>query len=202
MGECEIEAEILYDLYRAGCRTLAYPSIVAAGPNACVPHYTANSGSLLDGDLVLVDAGAEFGCYAADVTRTYPVNGRFSDPHRVLYELVLEAQQAAIDEVRPGRSWQAPHEAAARIIGDGLEALGAFRAKRDDVMRRICAYPTGHWIGLDVHDVGGYRVDGEPRALEPGMVTTIEPGLYVTRERRGSRPNGGGSGSGSKTSSS
>ena len=180
LGEYEVEAELLYALHRAGCRTLAYPCIVAAGANACRPHYTANSGTLRDGELVLVDAGAEYGCYAADVTRTWPVAGRFSAPQRTLYELVLEAQRAAIDAVRPGRSWQAPHAEAARVLAEGLARLGVLREIcRDDVMGRLCAYPTGHWLGLDVHDVADYRVDGEPRELEPGMVMTVEPGLYI-----------------------
>ena len=186
LAEYQVEAEILYALYRAGCRTLAYPSIVAAGVNACRPHYTANSGTLRDGDLVLVDAGAEYGCYAADVSRTWPVGGRFSARQRTLYELVLEAQRAAIDEVRPGRSWQAPHAEAARVLAEGLSGLGVFRETRgDDVMGRLCAYPTGHWLGLDVHDVADYRVDGEPRELEPGMVMTIEPGVYIDPEESG-----------------
>ena len=180
LAEYEVEAEVLYALHRAGCRTLAYPCIVAAGANACRPHYTANSGMLRDGELVLVDAGAEYGCYAADVTRTWPVAGRFSAPQRTLYELVLEAQRAAIDAVRPGRSWQAPHAEAARVLAEGLARLGVLREIRGgDVMGRLCAYPTGHWLGLDVHDVADYRVDGEPRALEPGMVMTVEPGLYI-----------------------
>ena len=186
LAEYQLEAEILYELYRTGCRTLAYPSIVAAGVNACRPHYTANSGTLRDGDLVLVDAGAEYGCYAADVSRTWPVGGRFSARQRTLYELVLEAQRAAIDEVRPGRSWQAPHAAAARVLAEGLSGLGVLRETRgDDVMGRLCAYPTGHWLGLDVHDVADYRVDGEPRELEPGMVMTIEPGVYIDPEESG-----------------
>lgn len=179
LAEYELEAEIVHELYRKGCRTFAYPCIVAAGANACRPHYTENSGTLRGGDLVLVDAGAEYGCYAADVTRTWPVEGRFSAPQRALYELVLEAQRTAIGEVRPGQSWQAPHTAAARVLAEGLARLGVVRKSGGEVMKRLCAYPTGHWIGLDVHDVAEYRVDGEPRELEPGMVMTIEPGLYV-----------------------
>ncbi len=179
VAEYEVEAELLYELYRTGCRTLAYPCIVAAGSNACRPHYTANSGTLREGDLVLVDAGAEYGCYAADVSRTWPVGGRFSAPQRTLYELVLEAQRAAIEEVRPGRSWQAPHAEAARVLAEGLAGQGVIREAGGDVMGRLCAYPTGHWLGLDVHDVADYRVAGESRELEPGMVMTIEPGLYI-----------------------
>ena len=180
LAEYEVEAELLYALHRAGCRTLAYPCIVAAGANACRPHYTANSDVLRDGELVLVDAGAEYGCYAADVTRTWPVAGRFSASQRALYELVLEAQRAAIEVVRPGCSWQAPHAEAARVLAEGLARIGVLRGARgEDVMGRLGAYPTGHWLGLDVHDVADYRVDGEPRALEPGMVMTIEPGLYI-----------------------
>ena len=185
LAEYEMEAEILYELHRSGCRSPAYPCIVAAGANGCRPHYTANSGTLRDGELVLVDAGAEYGCYAADVTRTWPVGGRFAGPQRVLYEVVLEAQRAAIDEVRPGRSWQAPHAAAARILAEGLVANGVVAEAGGAVMNRLCAYPTGHWLGLDVHDVADYRVDGEPRALEPGMVMTIEPGLYIAPGERG-----------------
>ena len=184
LAEYEVEAEILYELNRAGCRSPAYPSIVAAGANACRPHYTANSGTLRDGELVLVDAGAEYGCYAADVTRTWPVGGRFSGPQRALYELVVEAQRAALEVVRPGESWQAPHAAAARVLAEGLAALGVVRRAGDDVMERLCAYPTGHWLGLDVHDVADYRVGGESRDLEPGMVMTIEPGLYIEPEER------------------
>ena len=185
IAEYEVEAELLYALHRSGCRSPAYPCIVAAGPNACRPHYTANAGMLRDGDLVLVDAGAEYGCYAADVSRTWPVGGRFSAPQRVLYELVRDAQRAAIDEVRPGRPWHAPHAAAARVLAEGLVAIGAVGEAGDEVMGRLCAYPTGHWLGLDVHDVSDYRVGGEPRELEPGMVMTIEPGLYIDPEERG-----------------
>ena len=185
LAEYTLEAEILHELYRAGCRTVAYPCIVAAGANACRPHYTENSSPLEEEALVLVDAGAEYGWYAADVTRTWPVGGRFSAPQRALYEVVLEAQRAAIEEVRPGRSWEAPHAAAARVLAGGLAALGVVRDADDAVMSRLCAYPTGHWLGLDVHDVADYRVNGEPRALEPGMVMTIEPGLYVDPEEPG-----------------
>ena len=188
LAEYQLEAEILYDLHLKGCRTLAYPCIVAGGANACQPHYTANSGTLRNGDLVLVDAGAEYGCYAADVTRTWPVSGRFTAGQRILYELVLEAQAAAIDEVRPGRSWQAPHAAAARVLSEGLVANGVVGRAKNDVMSRLCAYPTGHWLGLDVHDVGDFRVAGEPRVLEPGMVMTIEPGLYIHPAESGIAP--------------
>ena len=188
IAEYEVEAEILYALYRSGCRSPAFPCIVAAGANACRPHYTANTGILRDGDLVLVDAGAEYGCYAADVSRTWPVGGRFSEAHRSLYELVLDAQRAAIDDVRPGRPWHAPHAAAARVLAEGLVALGIVEEADDEVMGRLCAYPTGHWLGLDVHDVADYRVAGEPRELEPGMVMTIEPGLYIHPGERGVAP--------------
>lgn len=195
VAEYQLEAEILHELYRMGCRTLAYPCIVAAGANACRPHYTENSGLLRDGDLVLVDAGAEYGCYAADVTRTWPAGGRFSAAQRALYELVLEAQLAAIEEIRPGRSWQAPHAAAARVLARGLVALGvAQETGRDELMNRLCAYPTGHWLGLDVHDVAGYQVAGESRELESGMVMTVEPGLYIDAEERGVAPSWRGMG--------
>ena len=188
LAEYEVEAELLYELHRGGCRAPAYPCIVAAGANACQPHYTANAGTLRDGDLVLVDAGAEYGCYASDVTRTWPVAGRFSGAQRALYELVLAAQAAAIGAVRPGRSWQVPHAVAAEVLADGLAGLGVVRKAGDDVMERLCAYPTGHWLGLDVHDVADYRVDGEPRQLEAGMVMTIEPGLYIDPEESAVAP--------------
>ena len=188
LAEYEVEAEILYGLHRAGCRTPAYPCIVAAGTNACRPHYTANAGMLRDGELVLVDAGAEYGCYASDVTRTWPVSGRFSEPQRALYELVLAAQAAAIAAVRPGQTWQKPHAEAAEVLADGLVGLGVVRNAGDGVMDRLCAYPTGHWLGLDVHDVADYRVAGEPRELEAGMVMTIEPGLYIDPEESAVAP--------------
>jgi Xaa-Pro aminopeptidase len=162
----------------------AFPPIVASGANACVMHYTANRAVLRDGDLLLVDAGAEVDCYASDITRTFPINGRYSREQRALYEVVHAAQLAAIDEVLPGRAFNAAHEAAVRVIAEGLCALGLLKGSADDAIaegsyKRFFPAKTGHWLGLDVHDVGDYRVDGEPRLLEPGMVVTVEPGIYV-----------------------
>jgi Xaa-Pro aminopeptidase len=183
VAEYEVEAELLGVMRRHGAVPSFQPS-VAAGANACIVHYTANRARLADGDLLLVDAGAEVECYASDVTRTFPVNGRFSREQRALYEVVLAAQQAAIDEVRPGQPFSAAHEAAVRVVAEGLCALkllkgGADAAIASGACQRFFPHKTGHWLGLDVHDVGDYRVDGEPRLLEPGMVVTVEPGIYI-----------------------
>ncbi len=181
--EYEAEAEILRVMRSRGA-VPAFPPIVASGANACVMHYTANRAVLRDGDLLLVDAGAEVDCYASDITRTFPINGRYSREQRALYEVVHAAQLAAIDEVLPGRAFNAAHEAAVRVIAEGLCALGLLKGSADDAIaqgsyKRFFPAKTGHWLGLDVHDVGDYRVDGEPRLLEPGMVVTVEPGIYV-----------------------
>ena len=182
--EYEIEAEILHEFAQHGMRSPAYPCIVAGGGNACVLHYTENDAPLRDGDLLLIDAGAEYRNYASDITRTFPVNGRFSEPQRAIYELVLEAQSAAIEEVRPGRRWMDPHEAAVKTLTKGLVTLGLLKCKvpkliKDEAYKKFYMHRTGHWLGMDVHDVGLYRVDGEWRELEPGMVLTVEPGLYI-----------------------
>jgi Xaa-Pro aminopeptidase len=182
--EYEIEAEILHEFAQHGMRSPAYPCIVAGGGNACVLHYTENDAPLRDGDLLLIDAGAEYRNYASDITRTFPVNGRFSEPQRAIYELVLEAQSAAIEEVRPGRRWMDPHEAAVKTLTKGLVTLGLLKGKvpkliKDEAYKKFYMHRTGHWLGMDVHDVGLYRVDGEWRELEPGMVLTVEPGLYI-----------------------
>ncbi|MHA6205121.1 aminopeptidase P N-terminal domain-containing protein [Dyella soli] len=181
--EYEVEAEILHVMRRRGA-VPAFPPIVAGGANACVMHYTSNRAMLRDGELLLVDAGAEMDCYASDITRTFPVNGRYSREQRALYEVVHAAQLAAIDEVLPGRAFNAAHEAAVRVIAEGLCALGLLKGDADSAIaegsyKRFFPAKTGHWLGLDVHDVGDYRVDGEPRLLEPGMVVTVEPGIYV-----------------------
>ncbi|HRQ64286.1 MAG TPA: Xaa-Pro aminopeptidase [Xanthomonadaceae bacterium] len=183
MREYQVEAELLHEFRRQGA-VPAYESIVGGGVNACVLHYRDNSDVLADGDLLLIDAGAEHQCYASDITRTFPVNGRFSPAQRALYEVVLKAQHAAIAAVRPGASWIAPHQAATRATTAGLIRLGILKGGleknlREESYRRYFMHKTGHWIGLDVHDVGDYRVDGEFRLLEPGMVMTIEPGLYI-----------------------
>lgn len=182
--EYELEAELLHEFTRCGCSAPAYTSIVGSGANACILHYNDNNGPLRDGDLVLIDAGGELTGYAADITRTFPVNGRFSAPQRALYELVLAAQLAAIDEVRPGHAWQAPHEAAVRVLSQGLVDLGLLEGSVDEVVaqglyKRFYMHRTGHWLGMDVHDVGDYQVDGDWRPLQPGMVLTVEPGLYI-----------------------
>ena len=184
MAEYRIEAELLHEFSRAGCRAAAYPSIVAGGANACTLHYTQNSDKLRNGDLVLIDAGAEYECYASDITRTFPVNGKFSRAQRDMYSLVLAAQAAAIDTVAPGRTLDDVHMAAVRVLVEGLIDLGVLkgRAKRiidNEKYKRLYMHRTGHWLGLDVHDVGNYRIDDQSRVLEPGMVMTVEPGLYV-----------------------
>ncbi|MCB1773765.1 MAG: aminopeptidase P N-terminal domain-containing protein [Gammaproteobacteria bacterium] len=173
-----------------GARELAYPSIVGGGNNACVLHYVENSEPLKAGDLVLVDAGCELECYASDITRTFPVSGRFSEPQAQLYQLVLDAQLAAIDKVRAGNHWNDPHQAAVRVLTKGLLKLGLLRgtlanAIKSESYRRFYMHRTGHWLGMDVHDVGDYKIDGHWRLLEPGMVLTVEPGLYIPRGAKG-----------------
>jgi Xaa-Pro aminopeptidase len=184
--EYELAALFSFHCQQQGARELAYPSIVGGGNNACVLHYTANTALLVDGDLVLVDAGCELGCYASDITRTFPVNGRFSEPQRILYELVLAAQQAAIDQIRPGNVWDQPHAAAVEVLTEGLLRLGLLqgsldKAIQDKSYQRFYMHRTGHWLGLDVHDVGTYQIGKASRQLEVGMVLTVEPGLYIPR---------------------
>ena len=184
MREYEIEAELLYVFTRAGCRAAAYPSIVAGGANACTLHYTENSDRLRDGDLLLIDAGAEHDFYASDITRTFPVGGRFSRAQREVYSVVLAAQEAAIGTMAPGRTVDDVHMAAVRAMAEGLADLGALKGsvKRivdKDKYKRFYMHRTGHWLGMDVHDVGDYRIDDQSRMLEPGMVMTVEPGLYI-----------------------
>ncbi len=182
--EYEIEAELLCAFRSGGAEAPAYTPIVASGANACVLHYVFNNQPLRDGDLLLIDAAAEFGSYAADITRTFPVNGRFSAAQRDVYELVLAAQAAAIGEVRPGSHWNAPHEAAVRVLTQGMVDLGLLHGEVDGLIEskaydRFYMHRTGHWLGLDVHDAGEYKVKGEWRPLAPGMTLTVEPGLYI-----------------------
>jgi Xaa-Pro aminopeptidase len=189
MSEFEVEAELLHEFRRAGM-VPAYSSIVGGGANGCVLHYTENNTALQDGDLLLIDAGAEYDCYASDVTRTFPVNGRFSAAQKALYEVVLAAQTAAIKKVRIGNHWNAPHQAAVRVLTRGLVKLGILKGKpaeliRNEAYRRFYMHRTGHWLGMDVHDVGDYKVGGAWRELEPGMVLTVEPGLYIPAGSRG-----------------
>ena len=182
--EYELEAELQYGFALGGARTAAYPSIVGGGANACVLHYVDNDHKLRDGDLVLIDAGCELEGYASDVTRTFPVNGRFGREQRALYEVVLRAQAAACEAIVPGNHWNEPHEASVRVITEGLVELGLLRGSVATLIKREAYRPfymhrVGHWLGLDVHDVGDYRVDGDWRVLEPAMVMTVEPGIYV-----------------------
>ena len=175
--EYEIEAELLYEFRRLGADAPAYPPIVAAGANACILHYVENRAVLREGELLLIDAGAEWGGYAGDISRTFPVGGRFTAPQRDLYQLVLEAQAAAIAAVRPGNDWDAPHQAALRVLTQGFIDAGLCRGSLDAVLesgdyKRFYMHKTGHWLGLDVHDVGDYRQNGVWRRLEPGMTTS------------------------------
>lgn len=182
--EYEIEAEMLCAFRSGGAAAPAYTSIVASGANACVLHYVFNDRPLADGDLLLIDAAAEFGSYAADITRTFPVNGRFSAAQRDVYELVLAAQTAAIATVRPGALWNDPHEAAVRVLTAGMVDLGLLHGAVDDLIesgayQRFYMHRTGHWLGMDVHDAGDYKVHGAWRPFVPGMTLTVEPGLYI-----------------------
>ncbi len=192
-SELDLEAELQYAFATGGARHAAYPSIVGSGANACILHYTENSARLKRGDLVLIDAGAEVEGYAADITRTFPVGARYSRAQRAIYELVLEAQHAAIEAVRPGNSWNAPHDAAVEVLTEGLVALGLLKGRPRTAItkgtyRRFYMHRTGHWLGLDVHDVGDYKVGGAWRLLEPGMTLTIEPGLYLPAGAKGVGP--------------
>jgi Xaa-Pro aminopeptidase len=182
--EYEIEAELLHEFRRHGAQYPAYWPIVAGGANACVLHYRDNDQRLNAGDLLLIDAGCELDGYAADITRTFPVDGRFTGPQREVYELVLAAQHAAIDAVRPGAGFDAPHEAAVRVLAQGLIDLKLLAGSLEHVIesgdyRKFYMHRTGHWLGLDVHDAGEYKAGGEWRTLAPGMTLTVEPGCYV-----------------------
>ena len=185
MYEYQLEAELQHEFANYGARFPAYPSIVGGGDNACVMHYTENKDKLRDGDLVLIDAGCELESYASDVTRTFPVNGQFSTEQRALYELVLKVQLAAIDQIKPGNHWNQPHDASVRVLTEGLVELGLLKGRvasliKRDAYRSFYMHRVGHWLGLDVHDVGDYRVGEEWRVLETGMVMTVEPGLYIS----------------------
>ena len=183
LREFELEAELLHEFRRRQAET-SYLPIVGSGRNSCVLHYRDNDAELRDGDLLLIDAGCELDYYAADITRTYPVNGRFTPEQRAVYEVVLEAQLAAIAKVRAGNHWNDPHDAAVRAITQGLVRLGLLKGKpaaliKSGAYRRFFMHRTGHWLGMDVHDVGDYKVGGEWRVLEPGMALTVEPGIYI-----------------------
>ncbi len=189
MYEYELEAEFRYEFARHGAEC-SYEPIVASGHNACVLHYHANKSVLNDGDLVLIDAGCEVEYYASDVTRTFPVNGEFSAPQRDLYEIVYAANLAATEKARPGNHWNDPHDAAVKEITRGLRDLGILSGRLPSLLktgayRPFFMHKTGHWIGMDVHDVGDYKVAEQWRLLEPGMVTTIEPGIYIAPNAKG-----------------
>ncbi|MDA8390586.1 MAG: aminopeptidase P N-terminal domain-containing protein [Gammaproteobacteria bacterium] len=182
--EYELEAELLYTFRKGGASYVAYPPIVAGGANACILHYTENNAPLRDGSLVLIDAGCEIDCYASDITRTFPVGRRFTPEQRALYDIVLAAHGAALAEIGPGRAWPAAHDAAVRVLTQGLRDTGLLKGTTDELIesgayRRFYMHRTGHWLGMDVHDVGAYRTGDGPRILEAGMVTTVEPGLYI-----------------------
>jgi Xaa-Pro aminopeptidase len=187
-SEFQLAAEIVHE-FNVHHADTSYQPIVGGGANACILHYRENDQTLRDGDLLLIDAGCEYQCYASDITRTFPVNGRFSKAQRALYEVVLEANLAAIAKVRPGNSWNDPHAAAVHVITQGLVRLGLLsgrvaKLEREGAYRRFFMHRTGHWLGMDVHDVGDYKVGDAWRMLEPGMVLTIEPGIYVAGTSR------------------
>ena len=182
--EFEIEAELLHEFRHSGAQGPAYTSIVAGGANACVLHYISNNNVLKDGDLLLIDAACELNGYAADITRTFPVNGKFTAAQKDAYEIVLAAQAAAIAIARPGSHWNQPHDSAMRVLVQGMIDLKLCAGSIDSVIesgdyKRFYMHRTGHWLGMDVHDVGNYKVDGNWRDLLPGMALTVEPGLYI-----------------------
>jgi Xaa-Pro aminopeptidase len=188
MHEYEVQAALEYVFRAQGSPRNGYPSIVASGPNACILHYTENRRVMRDGDLLLIDAGCEYGYFSADITRTLPVGGRFTAPQEAIYELVLRAQLAAIGAVRPGVRYEVVHETAKRVLTEGLVALRLLPRSVEDSLamhhyREFYMHGTGHWLGMDVHDVGDYKPGGQSRVLEPGMVLTVEPGLYIDPER-------------------
>ena len=184
LREYEVEAEIVHEFRRRGAQSPAYTPIVAGGANSCVLHYVQNDAILRDGELLLIDAGCELDGYAADITRTFPVGGKFAGPQRDIYEMVLEAQTAAIAEVKPGAEWEDPHNAAVKVLAQGMVDLGLCKGTVDSVIesgdyRRFYMHRTGHWLGLDVHDAGDYKRNGKWLELRPGMMLTVEPGCYV-----------------------
>lgn len=182
--EYQLEAEIMHEFQMAGARFPAYNTIVGGGKNGCILHYIENSAALRNGDLVLIDAGCELESYAADITRTFPVNGKFSPEQKALYEICLQAQLDAIAVAKPGNHWNDPHEMTVKVITEGLVKIGLLEGDVDELIKteaykEFYMHRAGHWLGMDVHDVGDYKVGGEWRVLEPGMVMTVEPGIYV-----------------------
>tara|TARA_Y100000815_G_scaffold135474_1_gene122142 strand:+ start:1140 stop:2471 length:1332 start_codon:yes stop_codon:yes gene_type:complete len=187
--EYHLEAELDYEFRKGGAKMPAYGSIVAAGKNACILHYRENDAVLKDGDLVLIDAGCEIDCYASDITRTFPVSGRFSTEQKAIYELVLAANEEAFKHIAPGKHWNEAHEATVRVITAGLVELGLLNGDVDELIAAEAYKPfymhrAGHWLGMDVHDVGDYKVGGEWRVLEPGMAMTVEPGIYIAADNQ------------------
>ena len=184
MYEYQIESEIIHEFMQQGLRNTAYPSIVAGGKNACVLHYVENGDKLKKNDLLLIDAGVECDHYAADITRTFPVSGKFSLAQKQLYQLVLDSQHAAIEHIYPGVPWNNAHDASVEVLTKGLVKLGLLKGRvakliKDEKYKQFYMHRIGHWLGMDVHDVGDYKVAEKWRLLEPGMVLTIEPGLYI-----------------------
>lgn len=182
--EYQLEAEIVHEFGKSGARFPAYNTIVGGGKNGCILHYIENSAALKNGDLVLIDAGCELDYYAADITRTFPVNGKFSPEQKALYEICLQAQLEAIAVAKPGNHWNDPHETTVRVITQGLVDIGLLEGDVKELVateayKEFYMHRAGHWLGMDVHDVGDYKVGGEWRVLEPGMVLTVEPGIYV-----------------------
>ncbi len=187
--EYAVEAELIHGFKQAGCQS-AYNTIVGGGANGCILHYVENNETLNDGELLLIDAGAEYAYYAADITRTLPINGKFTPEQKAIYTLVLKAQLAAIRCVKPGNRWNQPHDAAVRVLTKGLVELGLLKGDvkqliKNEKYRLFYMHKTGHWLGMDVHDVGEYKVNGKWRRLEPGMVLTVEPGLYIPQNTKG-----------------
>ena len=187
LREYHLEAELDYEFRKGGAKMPAYGSIVAAGRNACILHYRENDAALEAGDLVLIDAGCEIDCYASDITRTFPVSGKFSPEQKAIYELVLAANEEAFKYIAPGRHWNEAHEATVRVITAGLVDLGLLEGEVGELIATEAYKPfymhrAGHWLGLDVHDVGDYKIGGEWRVLEPGMAMTVEPGIYVAAD--------------------
>jgi Xaa-Pro aminopeptidase len=185
LHEFSLEAELDYEFRKGGAKMPAYGSIVASGRNGCILHYQENDAVLKDGDLVLIDAGCEIDCYASDITRTFPVNGRFTPEQKAIYELVLKAQQAAFAAIGPGKHWNQAHEATVQVITAGLVELGLLQGDveqliQDEAHKAFYMHRAGHWLGMDVHDVGDYKVGGEWRVLEVGMTLTVEPGIYIS----------------------
>ncbi len=184
MFEYQLEAEIMHEFANAGARLAAYSTIVGGGANGCILHYVDNRDELKNGDLVLIDAGCEMDYYAADITRTFPVNGKFTNEQKAIYQIVLDAQLAAIEAVQPGNHWDDPHNATVSTITQGLLNIGLLQGELQELInaeayKAFYMHRAGHWLGMDVHDVGDYKVGGEWRVLEPGMVLTIEPGIYI-----------------------